>query len=307
MSVAQLGSRTAAVAGRGLKRFYWKAYDDNLTGMSGMVAYNLLLSTFPLALLALFIASQVLGSSELQESVFQDLQQLFPSAAESTLTNLLSRIETSTTGLGIAALVSSIWICTSFWGALDTAFCRIYHMDCRPWLVQKRFGLAMLAVSLVFIAATVAVPTLQSILLSGADDLPFGLGQVHGLVYAVSLGFGLLVLFGILAVIYRTVPNGPVPWRGVWPGAAAATVAIAIVDNAFPAYLSSVSSLSGLGTSLIFIVIVLFWFYGLAIIILGGAEVNAIQLEPSQAAATADQTATTAPAPRGEAARAAQP
>jgi uncharacterized BrkB/YihY/UPF0761 family membrane protein len=45
--------------------FYWKAYKDNITGLSAMVAYNLLLSVFPLALLALFIAGKVLGSQEL--------------------------------------------------------------------------------------------------------------------------------------------------------------------------------------------------------------------------------------------------
>ncbi len=284
MNARRLGSRAAGFVGHGLKRFYWKAYDDNLTGMSAMVAYNMLIATFPLALLALFIASRVLKSAELQDSVFQDLQQLFPSAAESTLTSLLNGIRTSTTGLGIAALITSIWIGSSFWGALDTAFCQIYHMKCRPWLQQKRFALAMLAFSLLFIAATVAVPTLQSLLVGGTDGLPLGLDQIHALVYAVTLGAGLLILFGVLALIYRTVPNCRMPWRAVWPGAAAATLAIAVVDYAFPAYLSNISSLAGLGTSLIFIVIVLFWFFALAIIILGGAELNALRLESDQRA-----------------------
>ena len=38
--------------GSGLKQFYVKAYTDNLTGLAGMVAYNLLLSIFPVALIA---------------------------------------------------------------------------------------------------------------------------------------------------------------------------------------------------------------------------------------------------------------
>jgi YihY family inner membrane protein len=278
-------SRPPGLRGRlrgNLKRFYWKAFDDNLTGMAAMVAYNLLLATFPLALLALFIASRLLRSTELEDSVFQDLQRLFPTAAESTLTNLLDRIRTSTTGLGIVALVASIWICTSFWGALDTAFCRIYHMDCRTWVRQKRFALAMLLVSLLFIAATVAIPTLQSILIAGAGGLPLGLADVEGLVYALTLVAGIVLLFAILAAIYLTVPNGRVPWRAVWPGAAAATVAIGAVDYAFPAYLSNISTFAGLGTSLIFIVIVLLWFYALAIIILCGAEINSLRLPDAE-------------------------
>src|SRR5439155_9820151 len=138
--------------------FYRKAYDDNVTGLAGMVAYNLLLSVFPLALLALFIAGRVLQSGHLEQSVLHDLEKLFPTATEHTLRHALDRVRESSAGFGIGALVSSVWIGASFWGALDTAFCRIYHVRCRKWLEQKRFALLMLLVVLLFMAATVAVP-----------------------------------------------------------------------------------------------------------------------------------------------------
>jgi YihY family inner membrane protein len=267
-------------AGRALKTFYVKAYEDNLTGLSGMVAYNLLLSLFPLALLALFIASQVLQSGELEESVFKDLQRLFPTAAEGTITGALDRVRESSTSIGVVALVTSIWFGSSFWGSLDTAFCRIYHMECRTWLQQKRFALVMLVVVLAFMAATVLVPAAQSILAAGASDLPFGLNDVKGLVYGITLVFGILALFGVLCVIYWAVPNHRMPWRGVWPGAALATLAIGVVDYGFPLYLTNVSTIGQqLGSTLVFIVIVLLWFYAIAIILLGGGIVNALRYE----------------------------
>jgi YihY family inner membrane protein len=268
-----------ARAWKALKTFYWKAYDENLTGLSGMVAYNLLLSLFPLALLALFIASRVLQSSELEASVLQDLQRLFPTAAEATITSALSRVRESSTSLGVVALVTSVWFGSSFWGALDTAFCRIYHVDCRTWLQQKRFALVMLVVVLLFMVATVLIPTLQSILVKGARDLPFGLAELPGLVFALTLVFGLSILFLILCVIYWAVPNRKVPWRAVWPGALLATGAIGVVDYSFPLYLANVSTLTQVGTTFVFIVIVLLWFYALAIILLGGGIVNAARFE----------------------------
>ena len=261
------------------KDFYWKAYEDNLTGLSGMVAYNMLLSVFPLALLALFIAGQVLESADLEQRVLNDLRQIFPSATDDTLTRALDRVRDSSTGFGVVALVASVWIGSSFWGALDTAFCRIYHVRCRTWVEQKRFALAMLAVVLLFMAATVAVPTLQSLAVSGADDLPLGLSEVDGLLYLLTLLAGLLLLFGVLCVIYWTVPNRPLPWRAIWPGAAGATAAIGVVDYAFPVYLGNISTLARFGTTFVFILIVLIWFYALAIIILGGAVVNAMRFE----------------------------
>ena len=271
--------RTRRRLGRALRDFYWKAYQDNLTGLSAMVAYNLLLSIFPLALLALFIAGKILQSNELEDSVLKDLRHLFPTTAEKTLEDLLTRVRHSSAGLGIGALVSSIWIGSSFWGALDTAFCRIYHVRCRTWVEQKRFALAMLVVVLLFMAATVAVPTLQSILVGGAKNLPFGLAGVHDLIFVLSLVAGLLILFAILCVIYWSVPNRLVPWRAIWPGALGATLAIGAIDYAFPLYLTNISSLARLGTTLIFIVIVLIWFYALAIIVLGGAVINAARFE----------------------------
>jgi YihY family inner membrane protein len=244
-----------------------------------MVAYNLLLSVLPLALIALFIGGQVLQSGSVESSVLEDLRQLFPDAAESSLTDLTQGLQDYSAQLGVAALVASIWIGLSFWGALDTAFCRIYHLPCRSWVEQKRFALAMLVFVLLFALATVAIPTLQSVLVSGAENLPFGLASLRGFVFVATIVAGLAVLFGCLCVIYWAVPKGQVPWSAVWPGATGATFAITIVDYAFPLYLSNVSTAAQIGTTLVFIAIVLLWFYVLAIILLSGAVINAIRLE----------------------------
>src|SRR3954449_8608870 len=215
--------------GTGIGRFWEKAYTDNLTGLAGMVAYNLLLSIFPVALIALFVASQVLAAPQLERTVLIDLSKLFPSATETTLTQALADIRSSSTTVGIVALISSVWVGASFWGSLDTAFCRIYGLPCRSWVRQKLFGLGMLGLVLVFFAATLAVPFMQALLATSAKDLPFALSgrDTRG---TISLAASLLVTFGALATIYRTVPNCAVAWHGVWPGALGATAAIGAVD-----------------------------------------------------------------------------
>ncbi|HEX8743375.1 MAG TPA: YihY/virulence factor BrkB family protein [Thermoleophilaceae bacterium] len=265
-------------AWRYAKALYRKGYEDNVTGLSGMVAYNLLLSLFPLALVALFVAGSILQSPNVEESVLSDLRELFPDATETTITDTLSRVRESSTSFGVFALLASIWFGSSFWGALDTAFCRIYHVECRRWVEQKRFGLIMLVVILVFMAATVALPTLQTTLVRGARNLPFGLAGYGDEVFIVTLAIGLLILFGALCLIYWVVPNRFVPWRGVWPGAVAATLAIALVDYVFPAYLDE-SPLTRVSSTLVFIMIVLIWFYALAFVILGGGLINALRFE----------------------------
>src|SRR5215210_2959383 len=233
---------------RAVASFWRKGYEDNLTGMAAMVAYNLLLSVFPLALVGLFVAGRILSSQDVEASVVSDLQRLFPAAADHTLIDGLRRVRDSSTTVGIVAVVAATWFSSSFWGALDTAFCRIYHRECRSWVRQKVFALGMLAVVLLFFVASVSIPALQGVVFRGARDLPFGLGDVRALVYGISLAGGVIALFGVLCLIYWRVPRGAIPWRCIWPGAFGATLAMSIVDYGFPLYLSNVTTLR-IGTS----------------------------------------------------------
>ena len=263
---------------RAVASFWRKAYEDGLTGLAAMVAYNLMLSIFPLALIALFVAGRVLRSPELAASVITDAQTIFPTAAESTLTEGIRRLQQSSTTVGIVAVISSLWVGASFWGALDTAFCRIYHLPCRTWVRQKLFGFGMLVVVLIFIAASVLVPTVQALAVHGAEDLPFGLAETRDLIYWGGVAFGLVILFGALCITYTAVPKGVIPWACVWPGALGATVAMGIVDATFPLYLSNISTLR-IGTTAVFVLIALVWFYILALIVLAGAVVNELRFE----------------------------
>ena len=245
-----------------------------------MLAYNMLLGVIPIALLGVFIAGHVLSSTAVQHSVLVDLQEVFPGTAYHTLDQLLIEVRDSTTATGVLALVFSLYLGSSFWGSLDTAFGRIYAAPSRSWLRQKRFALSMVIVVLVFMVATVAVPTAQSILHAGVKKLPFDLAHVTVFVYAGSLGVSLVLLFGCLVLVYYRVPHFRVPWRATWPGALGATLAIGAIDYAFPVYLTHVSSLARFGTTIVFILIVLGWFYVLALIILSGAIVNALRMRP---------------------------
>ncbi len=262
-----------------LRAFWERAYRENVTGLSAMVAYNLMLAVFPFALLVLFVFGQVLKIGGVEEGVLNDLQRLFPNVEQQTLTDVLSRIENNSTTIGIAAFAGSLWIGASFWGAMDTAFCRIYHVECRGWVEQKRFSFAMLGVVLLFIAASIFIPTIESTVLSSTDRLPLGLSDIKAIDTILLLGAALLVTFGICCVIFWAVPKGHMPWRAVWPGALFVTIGAGLANWLFPIYLSNVSSLSRFGSTLGFILIALLWFYVLSLALLAGAVINSLRFE----------------------------
>jgi len=262
-----------------LRAFWHRAYRENVTGLSAMVAYNLMLAVFPFALLVLFVFGQVLKIGGVETSVLADLQRLFPDVEQQTLTDVLGRIEGNSTTIGIAAFLGSLWIGASFWGAMDTAFCRIYHVECRSWIEQKRFSFAMLGVVLLFIAASIFIPAVESTLLSSTDRLPFGLSSIKAIDTVLLLGAALLVTFGICSVIFWAVPKGHMPWRAVWPGALFVTLGAGLANWLFPFYLSNVSSLSRFGSTVGFILIALLWFYVLSLALLAGAVINSLRYE----------------------------
>jgi YihY family inner membrane protein len=262
-----------------LSAFWQRAYSENVTGLSAMVAYNLMLAVFPFALLVLFVFGQVLKIGGVETSVLNDLQRLFPDVEQHTLTDVLNRIEENSTTIGIAAFVGSLWIGASFWGAMDTAFCRIYHVECRGWVEQKRFSFAMLAVVLLFMAASIFLPAVESALVSSTDRLPFGLSDIKVIDTTLLLGAAILIVFLICCVIFWAVPKGHMPWRAVWPGAIFVTVCASVANWLFPVYLSNVSSLSRFGSTLGFILIALLWFYILSLALMAGAVINSLRHE----------------------------
>jgi membrane protein len=262
-----------------LRAFWNRAYKENITGLSGMVAYNLMLAVFPFALLVLFIFGQVVNSPDIELSVVRDIQRLFPNIEQDTLQHAIDRVRASSTTIGIAAAVGGIWIGASFWGAMDTAFCRIYHVQCRGWVQQKRWSLVMLLALLLLLAASVTVPTVESAVLTSANSLPFGLDQWGAVRTAIVVIGGLFATFLIISAIYWAVPKGHMPWRSVWPGALFFALVTSAGNYIFPLYLNNISDLHRIGGTIGFVLIALVWFYAISLVMLAGAVINSLRHE----------------------------
>ena len=230
------------------------------------------------ALLILFVVGQLLRSESAETSVLADVQRLLPNVDQDTIAKALDRIRSSSTTIGIAAAVGGLWISASFWGALDTAFCRIYHVECRSWVEQKRFSVVMLLVVLLFIAASLFSPAVESAVYSTTADLPWGLDETTAISGGILIAGGLAVSFGIASVIYWAVPKGHMPWRSVWPGALFFTTTTGIANFAFPVYLQT-ADVDRIGGTLGLILIALVWFYLVSLALLAGAVINSLRHE----------------------------
>ena len=265
---------------RWARAFWNRAYKENITGLAGMVAYNLMLAVFPFALLVLFIFGQVVNSPTSSTASCSTSSGSSRTSSRAPSQHAIDRVRASSTTIGIAAIVGGIWIGASFWGAMDTAFCRIYHVECRGWVQQKRWSLVMLlGLLLLLLAASVTVPTIESAVLSSADNLPFGLSDFGATRTPIVVVGGLVATFLIISVIYWAVPKGHMPWRSVWPGALFFALITSAGNYIFPLYLTSVSDLHRIGGTIGFILIALVWFYAISLALLAGAVINSLRHE----------------------------
>ena len=125
-----------------------------------MVAYNLMLAIFPFAFLVLFIFSQVLRVEDQNRPGHHQRPSAAssPNAEQGTLDDILKGDPQQLRHPGVAA-VSARSGSAPRSGAMDTAFCRIYHVQCRGWWEQKRFSLVMLLVVTIFLLGSVPPPS----------------------------------------------------------------------------------------------------------------------------------------------------
>ena len=176
--------------------------------------------------------------------------------------------------------IGAIWIGASFWGAMDTAFCRIYHVECRGWVEQKRFALVMLLVVIVFLAASVVDPGGRGRARLERRQPPVRPRRDRRAAQRGRARRGARrSRFVIVSLIYYVVPKGHVPWRGVWPGALFVTVDHRDRQRRSSRSTSASPSVDELGGALGFILVALVWFYIVSLALLAGAVINALRFE----------------------------
>ena len=193
---------------------------------------------------------------------------------------MLNRIEENSTTIGIAAFLGSLWIGASFWGAMDTAFCRIYHVECRGWVEQKRFSFAMLG----------RRPPLHR-----RQHLPAGGGERARLQHrpaalrplrhqgdrhrAAARRGAPRHLRDLLRDLLGGAEGAHALARGLARGGLRHASSAGVANWLFPFYLANVSSLSRFGSTLGFVLIALLWFYVLSLALLAGAVINSLRYE----------------------------
>ena len=261
---------------RSLASFWIKISNDWVFNLAGVLAYNLLLSVFPILLLLLAISSFVLNdlSPGSQARLQRIVQQAFP---QGTATGLLYHVSVtlnhSAPLLLVLGLVLALVNGSNLFVVLENCLGIVFKLRGRHPVRQRLMAFGMLLIYVLIIP----VMLLSSIVPAAVVRLLGIAAKNPGAAFFVQVaGIGLsvvsaLLLFGIL---YMVVPNRRVWPHEIWKGTVVATLLLVLYEVVFPLYEGVFLQPQNYGTAAGFAVVILIFFYYLAFILLLGAEIN---------------------------------
>jgi membrane protein len=270
--------RPAALRDRakGVWAFWTKLNNDWVFNLAGLLAYNLLLSLFPILLLLLSVTSislEALAPGSVRTIVAHIAAALPVSGSADVINSVWEHLRNSA-GLVLAiGVIGSVVAGSRLFITLENCLGVVFRLRGRGPIRQNLVAIGMLLLYLVLLPlvmlAFLVPPTLASFVPVEAPGwLDQTVLQVAGAV--VSL-LAAIVLFG---AIYTVVPNRPFRWAAVWRGTLVAAALLVAYEAAFPFYTSAILHPDNYGTIAGFAIVILVFFYYLAFILLLGAEIN---------------------------------
>ena len=247
---------------------------------AGSMAYFGVLSIFQLLVLGIVVGSFVIGQGEARDFVIEQVRAGTPLDAE-TIAGVIDAAIESRGSMTIISFGFLIWSGLGIFSALSTGISRVFeNAPPRPFLKDKLVGLLLMTLTGVLAIASLVIGIVTGIVQGAAADV---LARVPGgstAVWLIGLLLPIFLIFIAFWVIYRVVPNRPVGWGEVLPGAIVATLLWTVLRFGFTWYATSVANYdSAFGPISTGITLLVFLYFASVIVLLGAEFARASALE----------------------------
>jgi membrane protein len=271
----------------------WRAFEHDAFGTAKASAYSSLFTFFPaLLVLGSVLATLSRGQVYLREISYA-LGTILPAGSSTVLAYLRGSTDRPV-GLLISTSLITIWSASGVIISWMDGFRRAYQLPKTWGLFQER----AIAISLVLMAGLPM--TLSTVLVAFGSRIEtrilFLIGHEYGPLILLLWGatrwtIAIMTSIAVIQLIYHNAVPRTQPWHSVLPGAVLATAMWLISTALFGWYLQHYVDYSVIYGSLGVGIALLLWMYIISLVVLIGAEFNAM-LFP--------RCLTKVPAPRGD-------
>ncbi len=257
----------------------WRAFSHDAFGVAKGAAYSSILSMFPgLLLLASILAASHKLSGFLVEISYA-FGRILPPGAAQTAQAYFSSAQERPVGVLITTSLITLWTASGVMISWMEGFRNAYQLP-KIWGVVKErfiaFGLVIMAgIPLTFATGLVAFGNQIEISLAHFAGREIGWYIVF-LWTVLRWLIATLTSIAVMLLIYHHAVPRTQPWHSVLPGATLATAVWFPATMGFGWYVGHFAEYSLLYGSLATAVVLLVWMYIVSVIVLVGAEFNAL-------------------------------
>ena len=255
------------------KRTAKEVKQDQVPLLGAGVAFYALLSLFPAIIAGVSIYGLVADPATVRDQINRLTEMLSPETAAIIGTQLKQVTSGAGGALGVATVIgilTALWSASSGMKALITGVNLAYdETESRKFVKLRGLSIVLTLGAMVLMGVALALivgfPAL-------ADSWPTALRWTVGGLRWVLLA---ALLIGALAVLYRYAPDRDEPkWTWVSWGSGIATLLWILASIGFSIYANSFGNYNKTYGALAGVIILMFWLYLTAVIVLVGAELN---------------------------------
>ena len=184
----------------------------------------------------------------------------------------------SMTIIGFAFLAwSSLGVFSALSGGISRAF---ENAPPRPFLKDKLVGIILMGVTGALAVASLVIGLVTGVIQEVAADAMTRLPGGGTAIWLIGLIVPILLIFIAFWIIYRVVPNRPVTWGEVLPGAVVAALLWTVLRFGFTYYATNIANYdSAFGPLSTGITLLVFLYFASLIVLLGAEFARASTLE----------------------------
>jgi membrane protein len=257
--------------------------DDDMMTYAAALAYRILLALFPFVIFLLTFLG-ALGLSNFFDWLLDQARIALPGTAFQLVDQVINEIRgQSRGGLLSFSILFALWAASTAVRSIMNALNVAYDVE------ESRPAWKLYLLSLIYtIGLAVLLIAASGFMLLGPNAMEWLAGHA-GLSQAVATlwtwlrwPLAILLLLLTVAIIYKVTPNIDQPFKFVTPGAVIAVVTWILASLGFSYYVAHFGNYGATYGSLGGIVILLFYFFISAAVLLFGAEINATILPASE-------------------------
>jgi membrane protein len=256
----------------------WRAFEHDAFAIAKASAYSSILTFFPALLVVGSVLATVRRGDVYLREISYALGRILPAGSATAITYLKGTAHRPV-GLLITTSALTIWTASGVIISWMDGFRRAYQLPKTWGLVQER----VISISLVIMAGLPL--TFATILVAFGSRIEtrilFYLGHEFGPLVLLLWGairwlIAILTSIAVIQLIYHNAVPRTQPWHSVLPGAVLATALWLIATACFGGYLQRYADYSIIYGSLGVGIALLVWMYLISLVVLIGAEFNAM-------------------------------